>query len=108
MSLGREQEAFSRDLVRLMLEAFELGYEVRMGEVQRTIEQQQLYVKMGRSKTMNSMHLNKTAADLHFTKDGVLSYPEELGVFWQSLDPKNQSGMFWKDFKDGPHFQRTV
>jgi len=108
MRLGEHQETFSKDLVLLLRKAFELGYNVRIGEVQRTLEQQQLYVKTGRSRTMNSMHLNKCAADLHFTKDGVLCYPEELGIYWQSLDPLNQAGMFWKSFKDSPHFQRTV
>ena len=108
MSLGQEQEAFSHDLVRLLLKAFELGYEVRMGEVQRPIEMQQLYIKTGRSKTMNSMHLKKCAADLHFTKDGTLCYPQELGEYWESFNPKNQWGGNWNSFKDYPHFQRTV
>lgn len=108
MTLGQHQEAFSRDLCKLLAKAFELGYEVRMGEVFRTEEQQKLYVKTGRSMTMNSMHLKKCAADLHFTKNGVLCYPDSLGRFWQSLSPLNQAGMFWKSFKDSPHFQRTV
>ena len=108
MSLGREQELFSRDLCKLLSKAFEMGYEVRIGEVLRTVEQQDIYVKTGRSTTMNSQHLKKTAADLHFMKDEKLCYPEELGIYWQSLDPKNQAGMFWKTFKDAPHFERRV
>lgn len=108
MSLGAEQEAFSRDLVKLMSKAHELGYGIRMGEVLRPVEMQQLYMKTGRTKTMNSMHLKKCAADLHFTKNGELLYPEELGRYWESLNPKNQWGGHWKKFKDKPHFQRTV
>jgi len=108
MSLGLEQEAFTRDLAKLLIRAFELGYNVRMGEAFRTPEQQAIYVKTGRSKTKNSMHLKKTAVDLHFTRGGKLLYPAELGQYWCSLDPKNQAGMFWKSFKDDPHFQRTV
>jgi hypothetical protein len=108
MKLGQRQERFSRDLVKLLLKAFELGYEVRIGEVQRTIEQQQLYLKLGRSKTLHSLHLDKCAADLHFTKAGALCYPEELGRYWESLDPKNSAGMFWKSFKDSPHFERRA
>ncbi len=108
MTLGQHQEIFSRHLCQLLQEAFNRGYEVRMGEVQRPIEMQELYMKTGRTKTMNSMHLKKCAADLHFIKDGVLCYPKELGDFWESLDPKNQWGGNWKSFKDGPHFQRTV
>jgi peptidoglycan L-alanyl-D-glutamate endopeptidase CwlK len=108
MTLGEHQQAFSRDLVTLLIEAFERGYEVRIGEVERTVDQQKLYVQTGRSKTMNSIHLKKCAADLHFTKDGVLCYPKELGDFWEKLNPLNQWGGNWKSFKDAPHFQRTV
>lgn len=108
MTLGQHQEAFTRDLVKLLLKAFELGYEVRMGEVLRPIEMQELYVKTGRSKTMNSIHLKKCAADLHFMRDGKLCYPKELGDYWESLDKLNQWGGNWKSFHDAPHFQRTV
>ena len=109
MNLGQHQEAFSADLVQLLTYAMSKGYGVRMGEVQRTTEQQEIYVKSGRSKTMKSQHLNKTAADLHFTKDGKICYPQELGNFWVSLNPTlNQWGGNWKSFKDDPHFQRTV
>jgi peptidoglycan L-alanyl-D-glutamate endopeptidase CwlK len=108
MTLGQHQEAFTRDLTKLLVYAHNNGYGVRMGEVYRTVEQQQLYIRTGRSKTMNSMHLKKCAADLHFTKDGELVYPEEIGRYWEGLNPLNQAGMFWKSFKDSPHFQRTV
>ena len=54
------------------------------------------------------MHLKKCAADLHFTKDGELCYPQDLGDFWESLNEKNQWGGNWNSFKDKPHFQRTV
>lgn len=108
MTLGQHQEAFSRDLVQLMAYALFIGYEIRIGEAFRTPEQQAIYVKSGRSKTMNSMHLQKCAIDLHFTKDGKLCYPKELGEYWEKLNPLNQWGGNWKSFKDDPHFQRTV
>ena len=108
MTLGQNQEKFTRDLTKLLQHAFALGYEVRMGEVERTVEQQTIYVKTGRSKTMNSRHLKKCAADLHFTKGGVLCYPKELGDFWESLDPLNSWGGNWNSFKDKPHFERKV
>jgi len=108
MRLGQHQEAFSRDLVKLLQESFRLGYEVRIAEVQRTVEQQRYYVMSGRSRTMNSMHIKKCAADLYFTLNGELVFPEDLARYWESLDPLNQAGMFWKSFKDSPHFQRTV
>jgi len=108
MTLGEHQQAFSRDLVQLLNRAFTLGYEVRIGEVERTIEQQKLYVSTGRSKTMNSNHLKKCAADLHFFKDGKIWYPDELGSFWESLNPLNSWGGNWKSFKDKPHFERRA
>lgn len=108
MTLGEHQQAFSRDLVKLMSKAFELGYEIRIGEVERTIEQQKIYVQTGRSKTMNSNHLKKCAADLHFVKAGQLCYPQELGDYWETLDPINSWGGNWKSFKDKPHFERKA
>lgn len=108
MTLGEHQQAFSRDLVKLMSKAFELGYEIRIGEVERTIEQQKIYVQTGRSKTMNSNHLKKCAADLHFVKAGQLCYPQELGDYWETLDPINSWGGNWKSFKDKPHFERRA
>jgi peptidoglycan L-alanyl-D-glutamate endopeptidase CwlK len=108
MTLGQHQEAFTIDLVKLINHAIALGYGVRIGEVFRTTEQQQIYIRTNRSKTMNSMHLKKCAADLHFTKNGVLVYPEELGRYWESLNTLNSAGMFWKKFKDAPHFERRV
>lgn len=108
MNLGQHQEKFATDVSLLIQEAIMRGYGVRLGEAYRTAEQQEIYVRTGKSKTMNSMHLKKCAIDLHFTKNGSLVYPAELGQFWESLDPLNQAGMFWKRFKDDPHFQRTV
>lgn len=108
MKLGQHQEKFALHLSMLIQEAHFRGYKVRIGEVQRTREQQKLYVEQGKSKTMNSMHLKKCAADLHFQKDGQIVYPKKLGDFWESLDPLNQWGGNWTRFKDKPHFQRTV
>ena len=108
MTLGQHQEAFSRDLHKLVAKAYELGYEIRRGEVQRMPEMQAIYVQTGRSKTLLSDHLTKCAADLHFFKNGKLCYPEGLGRYWESLNPINRAGMFWKSFKDAPHFERHV
>lgn len=106
MKLGEHQEAFARDVASLLNKALNLGYQIRIAEVLRTVEQQEIYVKTGRSKTMDSMHLKKCAIDIYFTKGGVLVYPEELGKYWLSLSPENQAGMFWKSFKDLPHYER--
>ena len=108
MTLGQHQEQFSRHLVMLISMAHSRGYEVRIGEVERMIEMQKIYVQTGRSKTMDSQHLKKCAADLHFFKDGSLCYPDELGAYWESLDPLNRWGGNWNKFKDKPHFERRT
>lgn len=108
MTLGQHQEAFAEHLATLLAYAFSMGYKVRIGEVERTFEQQKIYMDAGRSKTMNSMHLKKCAADLHFFKDGALCYPQELGAFWEALDPLNRWGGNFSTFKDGPHFERRA
>ena len=112
MSLVAEQAAFLLDVCKLIQYATEQGFVVTGGELARTVEQQQIYVKSGRSKTMNSIHLKRCAIDLNFFKDGKLTYDIKaltpVGVYWEGLHPKNQWGGFWKSFKDVPHFQRTV
>lgn len=108
MNTGGHQEAFAHDLTSLLTFAFEKGYNARIGEVERTVEQQRMYLASGRSSTMNSMHLKKCAADIHFTKNGILCYPEELGHYWESLSPLNKWGGHWQRFVDKPHFERTI
>lgn len=119
MSLGTEQEIFTKQVVELLLNAFDLGYEVRLGEVQRPIEMQEIYVRTGRSKTMDSMHLKKCAIDLVLLKKGVVCSREEikpLGTWWENRDLKNRWGGSWRgaveagksSFVDAPHFERQV
>ena len=111
MSLSTEQAAFLLDACKLIQYATEQGFMVTGGELSRTPEQQAIYVKTGRSKTMKSIHLKRCAIDLNFFKDGKLVYDvnalRPIGDFWESLHPKNQWGGKWK-FVDLPHFQRTV
>ena len=112
MSLVKEQAAFLLDVAKLVNKATELGFVVTGGELFRTQEQQQIYMKTGRSKTMNSLHLRRCAIDLNFFKDGKLTYDiltlKPVGDYWESLDPKNNWGGNWKSFKDVPHFERKV
>ena len=110
MSLVTEQAAFLLDVCKLVQKANELGFTVTGGELFRTLEQQQIYIKTGRSKTMNSLHLKRCAIDLNFFKDGKLIYDikqlQIVGNYWESLHEKNEWGGNWKSFKDVPHFQR--
>ena len=112
MSLVAEQARFLLDVAKLIEYATEQGFVVTGGELYRTAEQQQIYLKTGRSKTMNSNHLKRCAIDLNFFQGGKLVYDiptlTPIGRFWESLDAKNSAGMFWKSFKDVPHFERKV
>jgi len=111
MSVVAEQAAFLLDVAKLINKATELGFTVTGGELFRTAEQQQIYVKTGRSKTMNSNHLKRCAIDLNFFRDGKLVYDvptlKPVGEYWQSLHPKNRWGGLWR-FVDLPHFERNV
>ena len=119
MSLGSEQELFVVDVISLLIEAKRLTFGVRFGEVWRSAEQQAIYVQQGRSKTMNSMHLNRCAIDLILLTDGAFATRDQikpLGDFWEKLSPKNRWGGNWRGlvdagkstFIDAPHFERGV
>jgi len=110
-SLRKEQSLFAKDLAMFIAWLISEGYEVTIGEVQRTAEQQAIYIKTGKSKTFAGMHLKKLAADLFIFKDGkLLVSKEELqfaGNKWESMCAANEWGGNWNKFKDVPHFQRS-
>lgn len=112
MSMVGQQAEFLLHAARLIQHATSLGFLVTGGELHRTPEQQQIHVANGRSKTMRSRHLERMAIDLNFFIDGKLCYDVEklrpIGEFWESLSVKNSAGMFWKSFKDVPHFERRA
>lgn len=119
MSLFQTQAAFLLDACKLIQKADELGFVVTAGEVYRTLEQQQIYFKSGRSKTMDSQHMKRLAIDLNFFKDGKLIQDRDslkvLGNFWEGLSPQNRWGGNWRGlvdagkskFIDCPHFERV-
>ncbi len=112
MSNVAEQAAFLLDVGRLVQKATELGFLVTAGELYRTPEQQEIYVKTGRSRTMNSLHIQRRAVGLNFFKDGKLVYDKRvlapLGAYWESLNPLNSWGGNGVKLVDTPHFSRGV
>lgn len=112
MSLSQEQAAFLLDACALIKYATDQGFMVTGGELARTTEQQAIYVKTGRSKTFNSLHLKRCAIDLNFFKDGKIIWDKAtltpLGAYWESLNPKNRWGGNFKSLVDCPHFERNV
>ena len=85
MTLREKQSIFALNISKLIIYAFEIGYETTKGEALRTIDQQRLYfdgytiMKFGsglklakskrKSKTMNSYHLKKLAEDINLFKN---------------------------------------
>jgi hypothetical protein len=108
MSKVEKQWLFLQDVATLIRRAELMSITLTGGELYRTKEQQELHVKAGRSKTMNSKHMERLAIDFNFFIDGKLTYDHprlaELGTFWETLRPGNRWGGFWK-FKDTPHFE---
>lgn len=112
MSLRIEQERFLLDFCKLIQFATEKGFTVTAGELFRPVEMQAVYVKTGRSKTMNSLHMRRLAGDLNFFLDGKYvtdkNILQEIGDYWESLSPQNSWGGNWTSFKDIPHFERRI
>ena len=78
MSLGSEQERFSLMLGKLIIFAYNQGYQIRMGDV---------FAKAGHME--NSNHYNKLAADINLFRDGVyLTDGKDHNIlhdFWDTL-----------------------
>jgi hypothetical protein len=115
MSLVDRQAGFLLDVCKLVQFATEKhGLVVTGGELERKAEMQEIYVKTGRSKTLNSLHLKKCAVDLFFFEsvNGNLKLTYDVqklkpvGEYWESLNPDNSWGGNWNSFKDVPHFER--
>ena len=117
MKLIEKQQTFLLNFSKLIQWAFANGHHITAGELLRTKEQQEIYLKTGRSKTMFSRHLDKLAGDLNLIKDGKLSNnPKDyqpLGEYWMSLNPNNIWGSDWnrnhsfldETFQDPYHFE---
>ena len=112
MSMVQEQAAFLLDVTELIRHATDAGFVVTGGELARTPEQQAIYFKTGRSKTMNSIHLKRCAIDLMFFKGGKIIWDKDtiapIGKFWENLHPKNRWGGNFKNLVDCPHFERNI
>ena len=111
MKLSDHQSEFLLDVCQLIGYCKYHAIKITGGELFRTIYQQAEYLRTGKSKTMNSMHLKRLAIDLNFFVDGKLTYEKEklenIGRYWEGLNILNESGMFWK-FVDTNHFQRNL
>ena len=107
--LLNSQQIFAKNFSLLLQFIYENGFEVSIGEVERTKYQQAEYYRKGRSKTMNSNHLKKLAADIFIFKNDVLISDKaklyDIGKYWESLHVNNRYGGFFRTFVDTPHFE---
>jgi len=110
MTLSGQQQEFSKYVGQLLAWIYtHPGWGVTLGEAFRTQHQQEEYFLTGKSKTMNSTHLQRLAIDLNFFVDGVYKTDtkdyKELGEYWKNLSPKCKWGGDFKTLKDGNHFE---
>lgn len=109
MTLSEKQQLFVLNVAKLIQKADSFGIKLTFGEAFRTIEQQEIYVRTGKSKTMNSRHLQRLAVDFNFFINGKLVYDKakiaSLGAYWESLHVNNKWGGNFVGFTDVPHFE---
>lgn len=102
--LHQRQTAFARAVAELIAKAFELGYEVTLGEAYRTAEQAAWNAEHG-TGVKNSLHTQRLAIDLNIFKQRVLlkdgALFSDLGSWWESI-----GGTWGQRFTkiDGNHF----
>ena len=94
-TLREQQSKFATFVAHLILFANKRGYEVTLGDA---------YAK-DRHK-INSLHYSRLAIDLNLFRNGkyldeTMDH-EELGMYWESLDPDCRWG---GHFNDGNHYE---
>ena len=107
MKLSEKQQHFTRMVGILIGYAHSMNIGLTFGEAWRTKEQQEIYLKSGKSKTVDSKHLERLAVDFNVFIKGEYrtdraSY-EALGNHWKSLDSSNKWGGDWG--WDANHFE---
>ena len=109
MTLHEQQVLFARLLPRLIDQAFELGFEVVLGETWRTPEQAAANAAKGIG-IKNSLHCDRLAVDLILFRDGIWLQSSAdyapLGEWWEKQHPLARwGGRFTRP--DGDHFSLT-
>lgn len=103
MSLLNSQIEFTRKVADLILKAYEMGYEVTLGDAYRD---PRLHGAMGVKKGYghaNSFHKKRLAIDLNLYINGEYQHSTEahrpLGEWWESI-----GGTWGGRFNDGNHY----
>ena len=92
MTLNDKQHIFAMNLAKLLQHVESLGVTCSVGEVYRTQEQAEIYVKEGKG-ILYSQHCKNLAVDLQLFSNGVFLQDKKdyqlLGEYWESLDAFN-------------------
>ncbi len=107
MNLISKQKLFARLIAKFILEAYDKGYEITLGEAWRPAETAALYAKEGKGIS-NSLHTSRLAVDLNAFRGGVLltrtEQYGELGLIWEGYSTGEYQCAWGGHFKDGNHF----
>ena len=106
MTLGQKQRAFTAHIGKLILWAYENGYELTFADAYRDPRLAALNAADGKG-IANSLHGKRLAVDFNLFKDGQYLTDSEahrpLGEFWKSLHPDCCWGGDFKS-RDGNHY----
>jgi hypothetical protein len=110
MTLRRKQSAFALLVAALIFKAYELGYEVTLGEAYRSKEEAARLAAAG-AGIKASLHTVRLAVDLNLFLDGVFLKASEdyraLGEFWERQSTEAIQCCWGGRFQprsDGNHF----
>ena len=106
--MEKDQALFARNIGKLINYIFAHGYQCTFGEAFRTKEQALIDAKTCKG-IKNSLHCYRLAVDINLFQGGIYdskseSY-EQIGIYWESLNPKNRWGGRFKSRPDGNHFE---
>lgn len=110
MTLGEKQRLFTHMVGKLILWAYDHGYELTFGDAYRSPEQAAKNAASG-SGIARSLHTQRLAVDLNLFIAGVYQTKSEaykpLGDYWKSLTPGCCWGGDFINRPDGNHFSIT-
>jgi len=123
MSYSNRQFSFIKDFALLVMFCAQQRWKVTGGDLWRSDAEQERLYDMGRSKAHagESRHNSRMAIDLNFWNVDGIHMPfieRDLGRdehdtqlaliadYWESLNPKNKAGLYFKSFRDPYHFER--
>lgn len=107
MTLNEKQHIFAMNVSKLLQHVEAQGLTCSIGEIFRTREQAEIYVKQGKG-ILDSQHCKKLAVDLFLFSNGKFLQDKKdyyaLGEYWKTLHTDNRWG---GDFPrvDSVHFE---